>query len=400
MSARVCSYSWLVVLAACSSGAGGSSGGSSGTAGSSGARSSTGSGSSTGRGTTGTGGYGTGTGGQGTGTGGSSSGTSSGTASSSSSGGSAGADYRFPSTSVFYQDISGATADPNSAAVMAAIGSWGGSGDFQIDFSMNILYGNSQNPMQPFTEAAGYYSPDCDDTPFPQLPADGGIEGQEGTATPYGCPLKGDCHLLVYQGHWLFEMYNAVTDTGQWNGNLTGLCEVAWDLTHDYWTYGATPYSRGDQCTSTDAAGMPVAPLLVTGADLASGVVAHALRFILPNDKMQAGYYLHPGTHAGGPTGAAPLPIYGSRFRLRSSFDVTTLPNAAAQAVAVALQKYGMFLDDGGNIPLTFDQSAQAYIGSHDLGAIQVSDFELIDSPDPAVTLTYDCERTPLTTTN
>jgi serine/threonine-protein kinase len=284
---------------------------------------------------------------------------------------------------------------------MAAIGSWGGSGIFQIDFSMNILYGNPANPMQAFTQASGYYAPDCDTTPFPQLPPGGGIEGQEGNALPYSCDTsQNDCHLLIYQGHWLFEMYQATTGNGIWDGGLTSLCEVAWDLTHDYWTYGATPYSRGDQCTSTDAAGMPVAPLLVTRADLQSGVVAHALRFILPNASMQAGLYLHPGTHAGGPSGASPLPIYGSRFRLKSSFNVSSLPNAYAQAVAVALQTYGMFLDDGGNIPLTFDQSAQAYIGSHDLSLIQVSDFELIDSPDPAVSLTDNCQRTQLTSTN
>ena len=69
----------------------------------------------------------------------------------------------------------------------------------------------------------------------------------------------------------------------------------------------------------------------------------------------------------------------------------------AAKAVATALQKYGMFLDDGGNIPLTFDASAAAYLGSHDLFGINVSDFEIVASPDPAVTLTDNCTRTPVT---
>jgi serine/threonine-protein kinase len=280
---------------------------------------------------------------------------------------------------------------------MSAIGAWGGSHIFQIDFSMNILYADASAPLVPFTQSADYTNPDCDLTPVPQLPDNGGIEGTQG----YGCDAsQNDCHLLIYQGNWLYEAYQAFTPNGYADGGLNTSCEVAWDLTHDYWTYGATPYSRGDQCTSTDAAGMPIAPLLVTGAELQAGVVPHALRFILPNDKMQAGLYLHPGTHAGGPSGAAPLPIYGSRFRLRSDFPVASLPNAAAQAVAVALQTYGMFLDDGGNIPLTFDQSASAFIGSHDLSMIQVSDFELIDSPDPQVTLTYNCNRTQLTTTN
>ena len=91
------------------------------------------------------------------------------------------------------------------------------------------------------------------------------------------------------------------------------------------------------------------------------------------------------------------MPAYTSRFRLKSSFDVTTLPNAGAKTIAVALQKYGMFLDDGGNIPLTIDTTALSMVGSHDLAALQVTDFEIVASPDPPVTLTFNCTRTPIT---
>jgi hypothetical protein len=401
--ARAVLFSTLGLATACSSGKAGSSGtsGSSGTtSGSSGASTSHGSSaaasSTSGASSSHSSSTRAGASSTGTTSSSSSSGTSTLTAAASSSSSGAAGSFRFPASSIIYQDISQATADATSPAVMAAIGSWGGSGIFQIDFSMNIMYADPAAPLVPFTQSAGYYTPDCDVTPVPQLPPGGGIEGTPG----YGCDAsQNDCHLLIYQGHWLFEAYQASTSNGFADGGLSTSCEVAWDLTHDYWQPG-TPFSRGDQCTSTDAAGMPIAPLLVTGAELQAGVVPHALRFILPNAKMQAGYFLHPGTHAGGPSGAAPLPIYASRFRLRQDFDLSTLPNAAARAVAVALQTYGMFLDDGGNIPLTFDQSAQAQIGSHDLSAIQVSDFELIDNPDPAVTLTYNCQRTPLTTTN
>jgi serine/threonine-protein kinase len=88
---------------------------------------------------------------------------------------------------------------------------------------------------------------------------------------------------------------------------------------------------------------------------------------------------------------------YTARVRLRADFDLSTLPNDYARTVARALQKYGMFLDDGGNIPLTFDTTASNYIGSHDLSAIAVTDFELISSPDPVVPLTDNCTRTPIT---
>ncbi len=74
-----------------------------------------------------------------------------------------------------------------------------------------------------------------------------------------------------------------------------------------------------------------------------------------------------------------------------------SLPNAAARAVAVALQKYGMILADGGNIPLTMDQSAAAFLGPRDLGLLQVSDFEMVAAPSGRIPLTYDCTRTPVT---
>jgi hypothetical protein len=243
-----------------------------------------------------------------------------------------------------------------------------------------------------FTPASGYYTPDCDLTPVP-IPPGGNAEG----SSNYACS-GGDCHVLVYQGTRLYEVYQANIAGGTATGSpFTSLCEVAWDLTHDYWQAGAKPYSRGDQCTSADAAGMPIAPLLATGSELSAGVVPHALRFTLPNSSIRSGVYLHPGTHLGGPSGGATMPAYTSRFRLRSTFPVSTLPSAGAKALAVALQTHGMFLDDGGNIPLTIDTSAQAYVGSHDLGALLVSDFEIVASPDPAVAWTGNCTRTQLT---
>ena len=301
---------------------------------------------------------------------------------------------RFPASSTIYQDISGAALASNSQQVidhLAAVG-WG-TGTFQIDFSITVLDADPGLQPRAFTPASGYYTPDCDQTTVP-VPPGGNIEG----SSNYTCNTpNGDCHLLVYQGARLYELYNTTIAGGQSTGSpFTTICEVVWDLTHDYWQSG-TPYSRGDQCTSADAAGLPIAPLLVTGAELQGGLVPHALRFILPNPRMAAGVYVHPATHAGAPSGDALYPPYGARLRLRSTFDLTQLPSAAARAVAVALQKYGMILADGGNVPLTFDSSAAAYIGSHDLGAIQVSDFEMVASPDPAVALTYNCTRTPIT---
>ena len=80
---------------------------------------------------------------------------------------------------------------------------------------------------------------------------------------------------------------------------------------------------------------------------------------------------------------------------LRADFPLASLPNAAARTVARALQTYGMILSDGGNIPLTFEASAATLLGSHDLDLIKVTDFDIVASPDPAVTSPRTCVRTP-----
>ncbi len=311
----------------------------------------------------------------------------------------AGTTFGFPTTSTFYQDISTAPLASNSSDVISHLAAAGwGSGNMQIDFSITVLYADSSVEPRAFAPAEGYYSPDCDMTTVP-IPSGGNAEGSSNYAcdTSYATPGQGDCHVLVYQGTRLYELYNTTIAGGLASGSpFTTLCEVVWDLTHDYWQPG-TPFSRGDQCTSADAAGMPIAPLLVTGTELRAGVVSHALRFILPNPRMASGVYVHPATHAGSPSGDNLYPPYGARFRLKSTFDLSTLPNAASRAVAVALQTYGMFLDDGGNIPLTMDASAAAYIGPQDLALLQVLDFEMVDAPDPAMPLTDNCVRTPLT---
>ena len=305
----------------------------------------------------------------------------------------------FPASSIFYQDVSSAPLDPNSAQVISQLAQVGwGSGQMQIDFSLTILHADSSVQPRAFTPANGYYTPDCDMTAVP-IPPGGNAEGSSNYAcdTSYQTEGQGDCHVLVYQGTRLYELYNTNIAGGLSTGTpFTTLCEVVWDLTHDYWQPG-NPYSRGDQCTSADAAGMPIAPLLVTGAELQAGLVPHALRFILPNPSMAQGVYVHPATHAGAPSGTSLYPPYGARFRLKAGFDLSTLPNASARAVAVALQTYGMFLDDGGNIPLTMDASAAAYIGPKDLAALGVSDFEMVAAPSAQIQLTDNCQRTPLT---
>jgi len=259
----------------------------------------------------------------------------------------------------------------------------------QVDFSMHILYANSTTPNAPFLKRSGYYSPDCDSITMFPLPKAGAVEGGQG----YQCRDNGDCHLLVVatDQNKIYESYSSNLNT---NGQLQSLCAAVWDMCAVYPENG-----RGDQCTSTDAAGFPVSQLLFTADEVQSGEIDHAIRFILPNARMRRGMYVHPATHAGGPSGPSPAPIYGARLRLKSTFDISRL-TASARVVAHAMQKYGMLLADGGNVALTaqndtYTSAKWGALGfdSHSLGIIQVTDFDVVNGGQ-RITLTDDCVRT------
>lgn len=302
-----------------------------------------------------------------------------------------GADPIFTAANAWTQAVDGAALHPQSAAMISQLVSLGGFGlgRFQVDFSMVVLDAPAGGPLAPFVPSPGYYSPDCDALASVPLPAGGAIEGQPG----YSCDTSAnDCHLLVVDrpAGRLVEVYQATVDAG---GRVHGLCGVVWNLASSY-----PPDMRGDQCTSSDAAGLPIAPLLFSADELAHGAIDHAIRFILPNTHIRARVFVHPASHAGAPSGPASTVPYGARLRLRASYPVAGL-TSGAQVVARALQKYGMILADGGNVALTarddrFTVHKWTEVGfdSHSLQAITAADFEVVDFG-AVIPLTYDCVR-------
>lgn len=303
-------------------------------------------------------------------------------------------DRFFPDGAPWYQDISAAPIDPSSELLITALQAHGwGLGRFQIDFSFEVLEADKSDPIREFTPTDDFYSPDCDHLPVP-VPEDGALEGETGLA----CTSGGDCHLLVVarQELGLYEMWRA-NITGEGKGVFDGGCLVRWDMGRLYPESG-----RGDQCTSADAAGYPITPLLFTADELAAGEIDHAIRFILPNDIIRDGVFYHPATHATNAEGGGDEAIpYGAHLRLRADFDMDRLKSEHARTVARALQRYGMFLADGGNVALTArsDRSTSTTwkelgFDSHALVEIEPQDFELLELPEP-IPLTFECERNP-----
>ncbi len=158
---------------------------------------------------------------------------------------------------------------------------------------------------------------------------------------------------------------------------------------------------RGENCTSADAGGFPLAAMMFSADEVAAGAIEHAIRFVLPNDRIQNGVYAHPATHSTGAAGGgADAPPYGARLRLRASYPVADSA-PGAQVVARAMQRYGMILADGGSIALTAQNDAftahtwaEVGVDSQSLAGIAMTDMELVDLG-PLLPYTGDCVRAP-----
>jgi serine/threonine-protein kinase len=299
----------------------------------------------------------------------------------------AGAGPYFTTPMFWNRDVSTEPASGSSATMLGALrdaGGWGNADTMQIDFGFDVLNADSTTPMRAFTPTDEFYSPDCDHVEVP-VPPGGNVEGESG----YACTTDGDCHLIVSDpaNGKLYEMWRAdMTSTFQ------GGCLAVWDTHKTY-----TDTLRGDQCTSADAAGFPIAPLLFTADEVAAGQINHAIRFILPNNRVRRGF-TRPATHATDTTGSASAPAYGVHLRLRADYPLDSLPNEGARVVARAMQKYGMYHADGGNIALTAQSDRwttakwDGLLDAHDLAGLKVEDFDVIDEGS-MVALTSDCTR-------
>ena len=318
-------------------------------------------------------------------------------------------------------DVTNATLRPNSTQMMDHLeflatlhtgpGLWGGdkkasNSDFQIDFSFYALHATNSTPTKPivaFPDLGDYYTPDCENPGFLfPVPPGGGIEGTgrpdgDNPAPSYTCDTGDDCHLLVSNDTTQILYESFATDHVDASG-VHATCGLSWNLARVYPRYG-----RGEHCTSADGAGFPIAPLLFNADEVwtaaqASGDLGHAIRFILGNTPHQSNTHVHPsshGTSATSDTDVNSVP-YGSRLRLNASFDITTLKgvptNPAVRAILRTLKKYGMFLSDGGTIPLTAESDyytqhkwsdADVDIDSHSLFGVNPSNFEVVEAGDP-----------------
>jgi hypothetical protein len=238
----------------------------------------------------------------------------------------------FPSDNAWNQDISSASVDPNSDALINFIGA---STPMHPDFGAG-LYGGSTIGV-PYVVVSGSpfvnihftaYGSESDPGPMP-VPHNAPIEG-------YPHPGNRDRHVLVLDRDncWLYELYHS---NPQKDGSWEADSAAVWDLLNDE----QRPYTW----TSADAAGLPVFPGLARYDEVASGQIQHALRFTLQYSRQA---FTPPASHwAPTSTNALAAPM-GMRLRLKASYDISPFP-PQAKVILAALKQYGMIMADNGS---------------------------------------------------
>jgi hypothetical protein len=248
-----------------------------------------------------------------------------------------------PADSPWNTDISGAPLAPDSATLVGAEAAGHNVhldfGDTQSEYGIPFsVVGPRQRrvPIAYGTDGADY-GDESDHGPFP-IPPTAPIEG-----APAGQPNpdSGDRHVIVIQRQRCvdYELYNAVRVRGGASWEVSS--SARWDLTRN----GRRPAGW----TSADAAGLPIFPGLLRYEEAASGTIRHALRFTLPRARRA---WQAPASHCGTTTDPS-APPYGSRWRLKASFDESPY-HGPALAIVRALKRYGlMFADQGSAMYIT-----------------------------------------------
>ena len=175
---------------------------------------------------------------------------------------------------------------------------------------------------QPNVPISFYYPGESDPSPYPIPPS---AQREWGS----------DHHILLLQQGTclLYEVYDASTSNGgaswnagsgaKWNLNSNALRRAGW--------------------TSADAAGLPMLPGLMRYDEVAAGEIKHAIRFTISST---AGY-IWPARHLTAPATAG-VPPMGLRFRLKSSFNISTF-SPQVQIIFTAFKRYGIIIADNGS---------------------------------------------------
>ena len=269
----------------------------------------------------------------------------------------------FPKNNAWNEDISKLPVLPDSEKIIASIGK-----DKTLGINMDmgfILVPPTQNKVPANIKS---YPKESDKGPFP-IPDNAPVENwplEGGTLDNAQRKGDGDRHVIVVDpvNGKLHEFYQGRKTDAGWEC----ACEATFDL------FSNTLRPKG--WTSSDAAGLPIFPAIVRFDEVERGKVEHALRFTVKRSRK---LYIYPATHQAGRSAEPTLPAMGQRVRLKSSVDISKFPKHA-QAVAYAMQKYGMIVaDNGGDWRISVAPDSRIK-GLNALTSLKGSDFEVVQT--------------------
>jgi hypothetical protein len=277
-----------------------------------------------------------------------------------------------PPDSPWHEDVGDRPVHPMSAAIIRSIGADAPLG-YNLDMNFVIVPATQATVNVRITE----YPDESDPGPFP-IPPNAPIENwplarnEDTRALPRpGVTLEqfqregtGDRHLIIIDpGHGRFHEF--------WQARLT---PAGWQASQASTFDLHTNRLRPERWTSSDAAGLPILPAIVRYDEVARGDVNHALRVTVQRTRRE---YVYPARHFASRVPDPSLPRMGERLRLRRDFDITGFP-PHAQAVLMALKRYGMFVADNGSNWLLSIAPDRRFAGLESLARVKGSDFEVI----------------------
>jgi len=277
----------------------------------------------------------------------------------------------FPSTSIFHHRVDAATTglpvDTSPAAPMYS---------GYLPETIRVFFGNNSGAPYPNGIPAFQVPNNQPDVAVSTtvyqsyftsgpIPANAPVEG-----TSYS---NGDRHVLIYQAASgsnppaLWEMWQGIYEGGPWTDSSNAM----WP---DVTSNALTPQGNG----TTDAAGLPVAPLLVNADEVIgsgtpsspNGTIQHPIRFTLNH---MLNYWVWPSTQSAGvgsceTSGGSTIPTEsqisqssppanctmtgpaGEIYRLKASVGTPSCASTSPQAAIIitAFRNYGIILADNG----------------------------------------------------
>lgn len=246
-----------------------------------------------------------------------------------------------PADSIFYARVDSLPVLPLSSIYTSQLGE---TATLTFDSSVGVTAANNATPV---THFAFYYTPDYDSIawvfpPYYQLDRQAGSVG-EGNA---------DHHSIVVQ-HQSCNIYETYHDymSPTMLSIEPAACGTQQCTANSGFTYNASTYALPSQGT-TDAAGLPLLPLIWRAREIIDGNLSHPIRITLARYNIQAGNPQWPAEGTNG-WGGRESPPYGTRFRLFAGASInignlTPIQQQYAQTMITALKEYGLVVADIG----------------------------------------------------